>query len=476
MAWTDNNGNRWLFGGFGFEVTHPNTDGIPGYLNDMWVWPTNPSTGEDDGWWIPGAWVPANLPIVLDNVAGTYTADIKTLQFKNQGASYGTLGAGTSCAFPAASCTVPGARWGGITWTDATGNLWMFGGQGVASDQFGLLNDVWEFDITSSPCAWDATHGTETFTNCRWIWRGGSNLANQLNSATVPGGRWGAASYKDSAGNVWMFGGQGYDSAGQIGLLNDLWKYNTTTNAWTLVSGGTTGNQNGVYGTQGTGAAGNAPGGRQTAVLWVDLSGNTWLFGGFGLDSAGTSGTTGPGSLQIGSVLNDLWKFDPVAGQWTWVSGSNLANQNGVYGTQGISNATTNAAPTNVPGSRWGSMGWVNPDGNLFLFGGFGYGSNGTQPTGFLNDVWEYQLSTGEWIWWKGSVDVDQPGTYITSPIDVFQLSYTLNAVGGRRGAAHWAPDPFGFVYVFGGEGYAAAGGPYGELNDVWHYLPFPTP
>src|SRR5437867_2380695 len=185
--------------------------------------------------------------------------------------------------------------------------------------------------------------------------------------------------------------------------------------------------------------------------------------------------STGPGSLQIGSVLNDLWKFDPVAGQWTWVSGSNLANQNGVYGTQGISNATTNAAATNVPGSRWGSMGWVNPDGNLFLFGGFGYGSQGSQPTGFLNDVWEYQLSTGEWIWWKGSVDADQPGTYITSPVNFFQLNYTNNAVGARRGAAHWGPNPFGYVYLFGGEGYAGAGGPYGELNDVWRYLPFPT-
>jgi len=476
MAWTDKNGNRWLFGGLGLEVTHQNTDGVPGYLNDMWVWPTNPSSGQDDGWWIPGAWIPANLPIVLDNVAGTYSADTTTLQLKGLGASYGTQGTGTSCAFPATSCTVPGARWGGITWTDATGNLWMFGGQGVASDQFGLLSDVWEFDLTSGPCSYDSATGTGTFTKCQWIWRGGSNLANQFNSATAPGGRWGAASYRDSAGNVWMFGGQGYDSASQIGLLNDLWKYNMATNAWTLVSGGTTGNQNGAYpASAGTGGAGFAPGGRQTAVLWVDLSGNIWLFGGFGLDSKGTSGSTGPGSLQIGSVLNDLWKFDPVAGQWTWVSGSNLANQNGVYGTQGISNATTNAAATNVPGSRWGSMGWVNPDGNLFLFGGFGYGSQGSQPTGFLNDVWEYQLSTGEWIWWKGSVDADQPGTYITSPVNFFQLNYTNNAVGARRGAAHWGPNPFGYVYLFGGEGYAGAGGPYGELNDVWRYLPFPT-
>src|SRR5207248_1356151 len=123
MAWTDKNGTRWLFGGEGFEVTHDNTDGIPGLLNDMWVW---------QDWWIPGGWTPANLPIVFNGLADSYSADITSLQLKNRAAIYGTLGTGTSCAYPAGSCTVPGARWGGVTWTDTTtGNLWMFGGQGI---------------------------------------------------------------------------------------------------------------------------------------------------------------------------------------------------------------------------------------------------------------------------------------------------------------------------------------------------------
>jgi hypothetical protein len=95
-------------------------------------------------------------------------------------------------------------------------------------------------------------------------------------------------------------------------------------------------------------------------------------------------------------------------------------------------------------------------------------------PTGFLNDVWEYDLKTGQWIWWKGSTDVNQAGTYITSPVNFFQLNYANNKVGARRGAAHWLPDQRGYVYVFGGEGYSTSGGPYGHLNDVWRYLPFP--
>jgi hypothetical protein len=71
---------------------------------------------------------------------------------------------------------------------------------------------------------------------------------------------------------------------------------------------------------------------------------------------------------------------------------------------------------------------------------------------------------------------VDQPGTYITSPFSFFQLNYVNNAIGGRRGTAHWAPDPLGYVYMFGGQGYdSTPGGPFGSMNDLWRYLPFPN-
>jgi len=96
-------------------------------------------------------------------------------------------------------------------------------------------------------------------------------------------------------------------------------------------------NTNGVYGTQGTPAPANAPGSRQHGVLWVDPAGNVWLFGGFGLDSAGTGG-------PAGAILNDLWEFNTTTNQWTWVSGSNLANQSGTYGAQATTNLFTAVA------------------------------------------------------------------------------------------------------------------------------------
>jgi hypothetical protein len=40
-----------------------------------------------------------------------------------------------------------------------------------------------------------------------------------------PGGRDGTSFWMDSSGNLWLFGGYGYDANGAVGLLNDLWKY-----------------------------------------------------------------------------------------------------------------------------------------------------------------------------------------------------------------------------------------------------------
>jgi hypothetical protein len=116
-------------------------------------------------------------------------------------------------------------------------------------------------------------------------------------------------------------------------------------------------------------------------------------------------------------------------------------------------------------------VGWVNPDGDLFFVGGWGNGASATQGTGFLNDIWEYDHTSGQWIWWKGSSGVNQQGAYIS----IAGVPFVDNVVGARRGAALWKPDPNGYVSVFGGEGYdSSAGAAPGYLNDLWQYLPFP--
>ena len=135
-----------------------------------------------------------------------------------------------------------------------------------------------------------------------------------------PAARQNAVSWKDSTGNLWLFGGYGLngDSTGGAGIMNDLWEF-TTSGTWNFVGGTTiqTFNAEGVYGTKGSCPSGTTcfPGARYGATGFVDSSGNLWMFGGQGFGTTGTEG-----------ALNDLWVFNSSGGTWTWISGSSTIN------------------------------------------------------------------------------------------------------------------------------------------------------
>ncbi len=70
-------------------------------------------------------------------------------------------------------------------------------------------------------------------------WMDGSDTINSsgvygicgtADAANIPGSRFGSISWTDSAGDLWLFGGNGYDGAGGLGLLNDLWKIEVVPN------------------------------------------------------------------------------------------------------------------------------------------------------------------------------------------------------------------------------------------------------
>jgi N-acetylneuraminic acid mutarotase len=310
ISWIDNSGNLWLFGG----------SDLNGNLNDLWKY--DPTTNQ---WtWVSGS--------NSTNALGVY----------------GTKG-------QADPSNQPGARSGSISWIDNSGNLWLFGGNGygyVFSSRPENLNDLWKYDPTTN----------------QWTWVSGSNSTNatgvygtkgQADSSNQPGSRGGSVSWIDNSGNLWLFGGNGYASSSTFGILNDLWKYNPTTNQWEWVSGSNSTNAKGVYGTKGQADVSNQPGARSGSISWIDSSGNLWLFGGSG--------------------YNDLWKYNPTTNQWTWMSGSNSTNAKGVYGTKGQADAS------NQPGARLGSIRWMDNSGNLWLYGGSGYASSSY---GYLNDLW----------------------------------------------------------------------------------------
>lgn len=304
------------------------------------------------------------------------------------------------------------------------------------------------FPVISLPATAQTTAPNE------WTWVGGGNAVNQSGvygqlgtaaAGNIPGGRDSAVNWTDNSGNFWLFGGIGYDAKGNSGELNDLWEFSPSTNEWTWIGGNSNvgGNcvtvnnpingtsttycgQPGIYGALGKPDAGNIPGGRYGAVSWTDGSGNFWLFGGSGFDSTGAFG-----------YLNDLWEFTPSTHTWTWISGSSVVNQPGVYGSLG------KPATGNVPGARYEANSWIDGSGSLWLYGGTG-------GTGDLNDLWSFNTSTSQWTWMNGSSAVGQNGTYGT--IGTPAAGDTPNS---RSGAVSWTDDSGNF-WLMGGEGYSS--------------------
>ena len=373
--WTDLNGNFWFYGSLSGGIT----------LADLWRY--NPVTNE---WtWMTGP-------------GGTTTTPV-----------YGTRGVSSPMNQPG------GRGYGMLSWTDNAGNLWMFGGYSNLVNSF--LGDLWKFDVgsnewtwmsgdtlpnpignhgvmgvpaasnippasTESACAW--SEGDNLWFYCgmtsggpfmgdmwrynisadQWTWMAGDTTYNALPvygmlgvsaPTNFPGARMCYSHWKDLNNDFWIFGG-----SSNGGLNNDLWKFSPATSEWTWMSGPSTTSAGGSYGTRCVSDPLNLPPSRSEArATWTDDCGRFWLFG---------------GSTAVLGWVNDLWRYDPAIDEWTWVSGSNTGGSPGNYGVKGVS------SPTNVPGARQGSHGYMDAAGNLWLLGG--YENAGTM----INDLWRY--------------------------------------------------------------------------------------
>lgn len=288
----------------------------------------------------------------------------------------------------------------------------------------------------------------------QWTWTRGASTINAVGSygalgvpgsGNAPGGRRGGSAWRDGSGRLWLFGGSGYGASGGPGYLNDLWSYDIVANMWTWVKGSSLIDRAGVYGTMGVAAPENSPGGRTDAATWIDSDGMLWMFGGIGRGAAALN------------YFNDLWRFDPSSGNWTWMDGPLATEQAGIYGQLGV------ASETNSPGSRRGAACWMDAGGAFWMFGGYGYDSIGR--LGYLNDVWTYDKATEQWTWIKGSTSYNQSGEY-----GAFQEPDPGNTPGGRSYAEGWI-DATGCVWLFGGMGYDSSGSRY-YLNDLWKFDP----
>lgn len=361
ISWSDSQGGLWMFGGYGYKG-----NGSSNLLNDLWRFDVNGETWT----WVSGSSVPEATGI------------------------YGTQGLGSVD-------NQPGARMESVSWTDSQGRFWLFGGTGNSGvSYYEYFNDLWLFDPKSG----------------KWTWMGGSSglsargvygTVGQASAGNRPGARHGSISWTDSQGLLWMFGGNGY-SSDREGILNDLWCYNTVTGMWTWISGSTTTGAIGVYGTQGQALTTNSPGARVYSTSWTDNQGRLWLFGGYGIGHDGYYGK-----------FNDLWRFDPGARVWTWVSGSKTRNVTAVYGTLG------QTATSNSPGARGRTLSWTDSQDRLWMFGGNGYNSTDDVD---LNDLWRFDpdLPTAPSL----TITTPADNSYFPEQSTISTIAFAINPSG----------------------------------------------
>lgn len=386
MQWVDSSNNLWLFGGQGRDAA----TGF-GRLNDLWkfdgenwTWVRGSNSvnsagaygtkgvtnsGNDPGARMSGTtWVDSSGNLWLfggcssinssdcfsdlwkfDGTNWTWVAGPNT---KNTNGVYGTQGVANSANFP-------GGRQGAVGWIDSSDTAWIFGANAGLDESFGstsVMQDLWKFDGAN----WTWVAGKKTIGGPG---DGNWGTINITSASNIPSSRGKAVSWVDSSDNLWLFGGASYDDAGQ---LNDLWKFDGTN--WTWKGGSNLSDQTGVYGKKNITKSSNSIGGRYSAIGGKLPNGKIWIFGGQGVDSAGDSGQ-----------LNDLWIFDGK--KWTWKGGTDLITQAGNFGPKG------KAGTDYYPGGRYGSSGWTDSKGNIWIFGGMGIDSNGNNE--FQNDLWK---------------------------------------------------------------------------------------
>jgi acid phosphatase type 7 len=296
MMWADDNGNLWIYGGLGYR------EGLQLIGNDLWKYN-------------------------IQNKTWTWMNGSSDVFFSTKKTVYGTMGV-------ADAKNTPGARYFSSNFKDKNGNLWLFAGN--------KGNDLWKYNIQTG----------------LWTWMKGNNAAKTVGNygqkgvetaTNLPDSRDRMIGMTDATGNFWVFGGTYFDDDVDDYYLNDLWKFNVSTNNWTWISGTKTFNHEGVYGTLRIPSVNNVPSGRESACGWINKDGNLVLTGGH----------------TTGGYLNDTWFYNFYTQEWVWQTGSDGFNDVGhINRTDRDEDESTSA--------RSLATTWEDQLGTLWMFGGYG--------------------------------------------------------------------------------------------------------
>src|ERR1043165_1992636 len=324
-----------------------------------------------------------------------------------------------------------------------------------------------------------------------WVWMKGDSVPDShgvygpvgvAGANFVPPARACCASWADTAGNFWIFGGQAA-SNNQTVHLTDLWKFDPSSGMWAYMGdipsyfpdiyyGGTVSpmqswitRENELWflcssgemvsyspdldmwtyrgssrqfhpGNKGVTDFNNSPGRRSFGnACWTDSLDNLWFFG-----DRLTPATFGTPS----GVMNDAWKYDIGDGTWTWMSGSANMGSPGTAGQVGI------ASVNNNPSARGTNFSWKDSDDNFWLVGG----TTNLSLTPIFSDVWMFNPHSLEWT-------LKRAGTQGVYSYGNRCQPDPLNRQGARYGnSAVWKVNE-GLIVNYGG-----------YFNDVWAFLP----
>eukprot|EP00041_Stephanoeca_diplocostata_P026905 m.733636 g.733636 ORF g.733636 m.733636 type:complete len:500 (+) comp23073_c0_seq1:141-1640(+) len=343
----------------------------------LWLWSGQGSAmdGDDNGIYLRDTW--------SYNVAdGTWTQHYFNRHKLNK--SSPTRVSNESSRLPVGTSLAPIARKWSNFWSDNVDSMWVFSGVNDEEHGFGLFNDLWHFNSTTT--AWTKLY---EYKNITGIYDGPVALRR-------PGAREGAYT-AFAEGKLCLFGGLGVGASTSdrdFGTFQDVWCFDLHTHTWTMLAGSRLPDQPPSYGAKGTPSRGNLPPPEHAGYQFGTAVGSTSKYLLF------MGGEDGKSETEPG-IKGDVWAFDLHSAEWIWLSGSSQWNATSHYGPQG------RLLPGNSPGSRYAGQGWITrgthaatasnaPESKLsdacvdvWVFGGYGYDGLGDRR--YLSDVWVYR-------------------------------------------------------------------------------------
>ncbi|MCP9747818.1 kelch repeat-containing protein [Lacihabitans sp. CS3-21] len=332
----------------------------------------------------------------------------------------------------------PSPRQGAMLWNDKKGSIYMFGGEGVEeTGEVGVFNELWSFNLTTQ--SWELKKGN------RKVNQKVERYAKSIESFnTQPEGRKGASTWVDKNGDLWMFGGRGFDN---VSNYDQMWHFSAKKNTWILMGGSDKTNQKNNVSIKKENSAGSLPGARYGSAFWTDKDGNFWMFG----------GSVYSNDKAKDSYLADLWQFDFNKKTWILVAGP-------IEEDPKVSPSDKEDFGR-IPSARAQASSWYNSNNNsLYIYGGYGLDPKALGDGG-LSDLWQFDIIAKRWILLKG-----KSGHFEKSNTGVTEVASDDVTPGFRHEAINWTDD-LGDFWLFGGQRTTQNNIMYLN-NDIWKYSP----